>query len=66
METDFPEVAHQYDSIGLRRFVALCRELQRAAGNGPIFLAVRTADRLLGVDPTTAGLCYAVYASTKF
>ena len=34
--------------------VAVCRELQRASGDKPFFLACRTTGRLLGVDHTTA------------
>ena len=34
----------------LKILVSLCRELQRAAGNNPFFLSVRTAGKLLGVS----------------
>jgi hypothetical protein len=34
----------------LKVLVSLCRELQRAAGQNPFFLSVRTAGRLLGVS----------------
>jgi hypothetical protein len=34
---------------------ALCRELQRAAGDGAFFLSCRTAGDLLGVSRTQAG-----------
>jgi hypothetical protein len=54
LEADVPKVAERYDRPELRLLVSLCRELQRAAGDGPFYLAVRTAGRLLGVDHTTA------------
>lgn len=38
----------------LKVLVALCRELQRAAGDSPFYLSVRTAGRLLNVTPMTA------------
>ena len=37
----------------LKLLVSLCRELQRAAGENPFFLTVRTAGRLLDVAPMT-------------
>ena len=49
-----PEVAERYEQQQLKLLVSLCRELQRAAGDGPFFLSVRTAARLLGVDNSTA------------
>jgi hypothetical protein len=49
-----PKVAEQYEEERIRLLVSLCRELQRAAGDGPFYLSVRTAGRLLGVDHTTA------------
>jgi len=39
------------DNSKLKILVSLCRELQRAAGNGPFFLSVRTAGSLLKVSP---------------
>ncbi|MFH1920110.1 MAG: hypothetical protein ABIP48_09530 [Planctomycetota bacterium] len=45
-----PEVAMRYDQPELRLLVALCRELQRHAGNGTFFLATRTAGELVGVS----------------
>jgi hypothetical protein len=48
-----PEAAG-YEQEGLRFLVALCRELQRSAGDGAFYLSCRTAGRLLGVDHTTA------------
>jgi hypothetical protein len=35
----------------LKIMVSLCRELQRAAGDSPFFLSVRTAGKLLNVSP---------------
>ncbi len=49
-----PDVADQYEQAELQLLVGICRELQRAAGTGPFYLACRTAGRLLGVDHTTA------------
>lgn len=49
-----PEAAEQFEQEPLRLLVAVCRELQRAAGEGPFYLSSRTAGRLLGVDHTTA------------
>ena len=37
----------------LQLLAALCRELQFATGDGPFFLSVRTAGRLLKVTPMT-------------
>jgi hypothetical protein len=37
----------------LKILVSLCRELQRAAGETPFFLSVRTAGKLLNVTPMT-------------
>ena len=42
------------DHDKLKILVSLCRELQRAAGDGPFYLSVRTAGRLLDVTPMTA------------
>ena len=49
-EAPLPEIAKKYDIQGLRLLVALCRELQQAAGQDPFFLACRTAGKLLGVS----------------
>jgi len=51
---DVPEVATKYESEPVRRLVALCRELQRAAGDGPFYLSCHTAGRLLGSDHKSA------------
>ena len=52
--TDLPDVAYQYETPAMRYLVAICRELQRAAGTTPFYLACRTAGKLLGVDHVTA------------
>src|SRR5690349_14198984 len=54
IEADTPAEAEQYEQKKLRLMVALCRELQRAAGSASFFLSARTAARLLGIDPATA------------
>jgi len=54
VKATIPQVAERYEQPQLRLLVSLCRELQRAAGDSPFFLAVRTAGRLLGVDTSTA------------
>lgn len=42
-----PKCAEHYEHPKIRLLVALCRELQRAAGDAPFFLACRTAAKLL-------------------
>jgi hypothetical protein len=42
------------DNEGMRLLTALCRELQRLAGDRPFFLDCRTAGDLLGVSHKTA------------
>jgi hypothetical protein len=54
--SELPEVAMQYEQAQLRDLVALCRELQRACGSEPFFLACRTAGDLLGVDHNKAAV----------
>ena len=49
-----PAVAELYDAPQTRRLITICRELQRASGDGPFFLSCRTAGLLLGLDQTTA------------
>ncbi len=51
-----PQVAvEKYpENTKLKVLVSLCRELQRAAGNSPFFLAARTAGKLLDISPITA------------
>jgi hypothetical protein len=51
---DVPKVALHFEQDKLRLLVALCRELQRASGDRPFFLACRTAGRLLDVNHATA------------
>lgn len=53
-ENDPPAAAQRYERPELRLLVALCRELQRATGDGPFFLSCWTAARLLGVAHMTA------------
>jgi Bifunctional DNA primase/polymerase, N-terminal len=60
--TELPEASLQYEQHKLRLLVAFCRELQRAAGEAPFYLACRTAAECLGTDAPTAnrwlrGLC---------
>jgi hypothetical protein len=52
--TDLPPEALEYEQPALQLLVALCRELQREAGDGPFYLSCRTAGRLLGVHYKTA------------
>lgn len=52
--SELPPVAELYDCPLTHRLIKLCRELQRAAGDGPFFLSCRTAGELLGVDHNTA------------
>ena len=54
LAADLPSAAERYKLDGIRLLVALCCELQRAAGDGPFYLSTRTAGRLLNVDHTTA------------
>ncbi len=49
-----PRAAQKYERPEFRLLVGLCRELQRASGDEPFFLACRTAGRLLGVRHETA------------
>jgi hypothetical protein len=54
VKADVPKVAERYEQQQFKLLVSLCRELQRASGVGPFYLAARTAARLLEVDPSTA------------
>jgi hypothetical protein len=54
VESEPPPEALEYEQPALRLLVALCRELQRAAGDGPLYLSCRTAGRLVGVSYKTA------------
>ncbi len=49
-----PEVALKYESPQIRLMVSLCRELQRATGDGPFFLSCQTAGQLLEADKKSA------------
>lgn len=53
-QTALPKIAAEYEQSDLRLLVALCRELQRACGDGPFYLSCRTAGTLLNVTHTTA------------
>ena len=53
-QSPFPQAAMRYEQHDLRLLVALCRELQRASGDKPFFLACRTAGNLLKVTHITA------------
>jgi hypothetical protein len=54
MAADLPEAALSFDRPQVRELVALCRLLQRSAGDRPFFLACRTAGSLWGVTHVTA------------
>lgn len=45
-----PAVAREYQSPETRLLIALCRELQREAGDQPFFLATTTIEKHLGLD----------------
>jgi hypothetical protein len=49
-----PKCADMYQQSQLKALVALCRELQRVAGEEPFFLAGRVAAEQIGVDHKTA------------
>lgn len=51
---DPPEGAAEFEQPALRLLIALCRELQRIAGDEPFFLDARKAGELLGIDHTKA------------
>ena len=53
---EIPAVAHEqrYESQPLCLLVAICRELQRAAGERPFYLSCRTAARYIHTDHSTA------------
>ena len=57
VQLESPEIAvKKYPgNAKLKILVSLCRELQRAAGDSPFFLSVRTAAKLLDISPLTAG-----------
>lgn len=46
----YPVEAEKYESNDVRLLMSLCRELQRATGDGPFYLSCRTAGRLMGAD----------------
>lgn len=49
-----PAGALEYEQPAVRLLVALCREIQRSAGEQPFYLSCRTAGRMLKVDHSTA------------
>ena len=49
-----PEAVRHYESEPLKLLASLCRELQRATGDAPFFLSVRTVGTYFKVDPSTA------------
>src|SRR5262245_503888 len=52
-----PPEAQDFDSPKVQLLIALCRELQRASGDEPFYLACRTVQRLFGhPSHTTAAL----------
>lgn len=51
--SELPAVAEEFGA-DVGRLAALCRELQRAAGDGPFYLGCRKAGQLLGVNHATA------------
>ena len=53
-QSPLPQAAGRYEQPDLQLLVGICRELQRASGDNPFFLACRTAGKLLGVNHTTA------------
>jgi len=50
-----PQCVIELGSNEVRRLVALCRELQRNAGEKPFFIGYRQVAELLNIDRTTAG-----------
>jgi hypothetical protein len=44
-----PAQAHRYQSLKLKRLVAVCYHLQRLVGNGAFFLSARDAARVVGI-----------------
>ncbi len=50
---DPPECVRHYESEPLKRLAALCRELQRARGEAPFYLSVRTVAEYFSVNPST-------------
>ena len=49
-----PEAVRHYESEPLKLLASFCRELQRATGDAPFFLSVRTVGKYFHVDPSTA------------
>ena len=49
-----PECVRHYESEPLKQLASVCRELQRATGEAPFYLATRTVGQYFRVDPHTA------------
>lgn len=54
LAADYPDETAHYENDGIRKLAAVCRELQRAMGDGAFFLSARTAADYLKIDPVTA------------
>jgi hypothetical protein len=50
INSELPEEALQFGHPPIRLLVAICREIQRHAGDQPFYLSTRVAGRLLDVD----------------
>ncbi len=53
-QASLPAVAMNYNSGKVRLLIALCRELQREAGEEPFFLSARTVAGLFDITPIQA------------
>jgi hypothetical protein len=67
VESDAPRIAvvNYPENQRLQIFVALCRELQRAAGVEPFYLSCRTAGRLFSVSHTEAARWFFLLESDR-
>jgi hypothetical protein len=54
LEAPLPKAAERYAEEPIRQLIALCRQLGQEAGDGPFYLACRTAADLLGVSHVQA------------
>jgi len=56
VKSEIPAIAIEngYKLDALCLLISICRELQRATGDGPFFLSCRTAGKYIGTDHTTA------------
>ena len=50
LQLPMPKAAERYEDEGIRRLVALCKQLDREANGGTFYLSCRTAAALLGVS----------------